>query len=141
MGTVDDELAIRNVLARLAQLADAGDVDAYVALMTDDVVWEMPDNPTIGLAGSIRRGHDEIAAGARARIAAGHQGPGSATLHWVGTIAVSFDGPGAATAGSCFQFFTTTDSAPTLTTVGRYADRFRKVDGSWLLAHRTITMG
>ena len=50
------ELEIRNVLARLAQLADSGDTDEYVSLLTDDVVWAMPPNPSIGLAASERRG-------------------------------------------------------------------------------------
>ena len=57
------ELEIRNVLARLAELADSGDTDEYVSLLTDDIVWAMPPNPSIGLAGSERRGHDEIADG------------------------------------------------------------------------------
>jgi hypothetical protein len=64
------ELEIRNVLARLAQLADTGETDEYVNLLTADIVWAMPPNPTIGLAASERRGHDEIAAGQRERIAA-----------------------------------------------------------------------
>ena len=55
------ELEIRNILARLAQLADSGDTDEYVSLLTDDIVWAMPANPAIGLAGSERRGRDEIA--------------------------------------------------------------------------------
>src|SRR2546423_1266832 len=109
------ELEIRNVLARLAQLADAGDTEAYVALLTDDVVWAMPENPAIGLPASERHGRAGIAIGQRERMAGGHQGPGSDTMHVVTTISVDVDKAGAtATAQSSFQYWGTTATAPTI---------------------------
>jgi 3-phenylpropionate/cinnamic acid dioxygenase small subunit len=136
------ELEIRNVLARLAQLADSGDTDVYVSLLTDDVVWAMPPNPAIGLAASERRGRDEIATGQRERIVAGQQGPGSDTMHMVNTIAVRFDDEqDRATAHSYFMFWTSTSTAPTLTSIGRYEDSFRRTSNGWQLARRTITFG
>jgi len=135
------ELEIRNVLARLAQLADTGETDEYVSLLTDDVVWAMPPNPAIGLPASERRGHDEIAAGQRERMAAGHQGPGSNTLHMISTLSVRFDSDDAATARSYFTFWTSTASEPAVTSVGRYEDLFRRTPGGWKLARRTITFG
>ena len=136
-----DEFEIRNVLARLAQLADTGDTDEYVSLLTDDVVWAMPPNPAIGLAASERRGHDEIAAGQRDRMVDGHQGPGSNTMHVVSTISVRFDGDDAATAHSYFQFWTSTTTDPTLTSIGRYEDTFQRTPSGWKLARRKITFG
>lgn len=136
------ELEIRNVLARLAQLADAGETDAYVALLTDDVVWAMPENPAIGLPASERHGRAEIATGQRERMAGGHQGPGSDTMHVVTTISVDVDlAGGTATAQSSFQYWATTTTAPTIQNVGRYRDELRRTPDGWQLARRTITFG
>jgi ketosteroid isomerase-like protein len=135
------ELEIRNVLARLAQLADSGDTAAYLRLLTDDVVWAMPSNPAIGLPGSERRGHEEIATGQRERMAAGHQGPGSNTMHTVFTVSVEFESDVGAIAHSSFMFWTSTTSEPTVTSIGRYVDNFRRTDDGWLLARRVITFG
>ena len=137
-----DELEIHNLVARLAHLADGGDTETYVALLTDDVVWAMPENPSIGLAASERRGHDEIAAGQRERIAAGHQGPGSNTMHVVTTISVDV-APGGehATAHSYFQYWADTATAPVIRNMGRYRDEFRNTSHGWKLARRTITFG
>lgn len=135
------ELEVRNLLARLAQLADAGDVDAYVALMTDDVVWTMPASPHVGLAGSERIGHDAIASGARERIAAGLQGAGSNTMHTVSTITVTFESDASAIADSSFVFWTQTTTTPVATSIGRYHDTFRLDGGAWKLARREIRFG
>jgi ketosteroid isomerase-like protein len=132
---------IRDVVARLAHLADAGDVGGYVALMTDDVVWVMPASPHIGLAASERRGRDEIAAGARERIANGIQGAGSNTMHTVSTIAVSSVSSTEAVAESTFVFWTSTTTTPTPTSIGRYHDTFRLIDGAWKLARREVRFG
>jgi len=135
------ELEIRNVLALLAQLADSGDTDDYVNLLTDDIVWAMPPNPSIGLAASERRGHDEIAAGQRERMEAGHQGPGSATMHTVSTTSITFHGDDRATAQSAFAYWGDTTTAPTVRSMGRYLDTFRRTEGGWKLARREITFG
>ena len=42
LATADDELAIRNLIARVALYADGPDVEAYVALFTEDATWDMP---------------------------------------------------------------------------------------------------
>jgi ketosteroid isomerase-like protein len=138
----DAELAIRNVVALLAQLADSGDVDGYAGLLADDVVWAMPENPAVGLAASERRGRDEIATGQRDRIAAGLQGPGSNTMHLVTTTSVALSDDGStAVARSCFQYWADTTTAPVVRNVGRYVDDFRRTDAGWKLARRTITFG
>ena len=136
-----DELEIRNVLARLAHHADTGDTEAYVALLTDDVVWAMPENPAIGLAASERQGRDEIARGQRDRMAAGHQGPGSNTMHVINTISVEFDGDNRAVAHSYFQYWGETATAPVIRNMGRYRDELRHTDDGWKLAKRSITFG
>lgn len=137
-----DELEIRNLLARLAQLADDGDTDAYVTLLADDVVWTMPENPGIGLAGSERHGRDEIARGQRERMAAGHQGPGSNTMHVISTVSVAVDSGGStATASSYFQYWADTATAPVIRNMGRYRDELRRTSDGWKLARRSISFG
>jgi 3-phenylpropionate/cinnamic acid dioxygenase small subunit len=135
------ELEIRNLLARLAQLADTGDTDEYVSLLTDDIVWAMPANPTIGLAASERHGRGEIAAGQRDRMAGGLQGPGSNTMHMISTVSVSFDSDDVATVRSYFTFWGDTTTAPVVRSAGRYVDTLRRTPGGWKLARRTITFG
>jgi 3-phenylpropionate/cinnamic acid dioxygenase small subunit len=137
-----DELEIRNVLARLAQLADKGETDAYVALLTDDVVWAMPENQALGLPASERHGRDEIARGQRERMAAGHQGPGSNTMHVITTVSVDASNEGdTAVAESCFQFWVDTATAPVVRNLGRYRDELRRTADGWQLARRSISFG
>jgi 3-phenylpropionate/cinnamic acid dioxygenase small subunit len=139
-GDLAAELEIRNVLARLAHYADSGETDKYLSLLTDDVTWAMPPNPAIGLGASERRGHDEIEAGQRERIAAGVQGPGSDTMHVITTSAVDVDGD-RATAYSHFQYLTATSTQPTMLNVGRYRDEFRRTAKGWRLSRRSVTFG
>jgi len=130
--TADDELAVRNLVARVAQYADGPDVDAYVALFTPDAVWDMPGAP--------RHGHAEIRAGSKERRVAGQTGPGSNTRHVVSTTAVTLDGDGAV-ADSVWQFYVDTNTAPRLQLMGTYRDELRRVGQEWKLAHRQITIG
>jgi len=128
----DDELAVRNLVARVAQYADGPDVDAYVALFTEDAVWDMPGAP--------RRGQAEIRAGSEERRAAGQTGAGSNTRHVVSTLAVTVDG-NHAVADSVWQFYVDTASAPRLQLMGTYHDELRRVGNAWKVAHRQITIG
>jgi uncharacterized protein (TIGR02246 family) len=128
----EDELAVRNLVARVAQYADGPDVDAYVALFTPDAVWDMPGAP--------RRGHAEIRAGSEERRAAGQIGPGSNTRHVVSTVAVRVDDDHAL-ADSVWQFYVDTASVPRLQLMGTYRDECRRVGDDWKLAKREITIG
>ena len=133
---VADELAVRNLLARVAQLADNGDIDEYVACYTKDAVWAMPASPATGLEASTKEGIDDIRAGVVERRAAGVQGPGSNTRHVVTTSWITVDGDGA-TGSSYFLFL----SGATVQSAGHYADRFVRSPDGWQIAHRTITIG
>ena len=127
-----DELAIRDLVARASRLADADDVEAYVALFTSDASWELP--------GGGRHGHDDIRAGAIERRADGTVGPGTATRHTVGTVVVRVDGDHA-TAESTWQFFTHTTTTPTLARLGTYHDQFVRTPAGWRIRRRTIEFG
>lgn len=127
------ELAVRNLVARLALLADVGNLDEYQDLFTEDAVWDFPGAP--------RRGRADIRGGAEERRAAGTTGPRSHTRHVITTLAVSVDSPEDARADSYFLFYRDTDTVPTLFNMGQYRDRCRWTEGRWRLAHRAIVIG
>ena len=139
-----DELEIRNVIARLAQLADTApddDLSGYLSLFTEDAAW------VIGAEGGPvapqeRRGLTDIEAGVRERRAAGVQGPGTHTRHLVSTIAVIFDSDDSAQAPCYWQFFRETSSgAPLLAGMGEYRNTFVRTAAGWKLARRVIYPG
>ncbi len=127
-----DDTQIRNLIARIAHLADTGDAREYGGCFTLDARWDMPGAP--------RRGRADIIAGSHQRRAAGDIGPGSATRHMVGTISVDVHGD-TARARSYFQFFVQTTTTPQLRLVGQYDDQFIRSPDGWLLDHRRITLG
>jgi 3-phenylpropionate/cinnamic acid dioxygenase small subunit len=128
-----DELAIRNLVARIAHAADHGAIDEYIEFFTEDASWEMPDAP--------RWGRAEIRAGAEERRRTGLTGPGSASRHVITTLAVDLAGQDSALADSYFIFFRQTTTNPTIFNMGYYHDHFRFVDDNWRLARRVITIG
>lgn len=129
-----DELEIRNIIARLALIADgAGSIDEYISLFTEDAEWLMPGAP--------RHGHDHIREGAVERRESGQTGEGSNTRHVVSTIAVNADGGDTATSRCYFHFYTDTVEAPKLTLTGVYDDTFVRTPEGWKLARRDITWG
>ena len=132
---------IRTVLARIAQLADTGDLEEYLTLFTEDAVWGMPDNPAVGMTANEKKGHAEILAGAQERRASGLQGPGTESRHVLTTIAIDVESEDRATARSYFMFFGSTSTTPTLRTMGQYADVLVKGERGWQLARRRITVG
>ena len=47
-----DELAIRNLLARYVHFADAGELDAFASLFTEDGSWTRENTPPASQGGS-----------------------------------------------------------------------------------------
>jgi 3-phenylpropionate/cinnamic acid dioxygenase small subunit len=138
-----DDWDIRNLLSRLAHLADDGDLPDYLEAFTVDAVWEMPANPVIGMAANVRTGHDDILAGAVERRASGLQGPGTSTRHVVHTTAVEFDADDAdrATSVAYWQFYADTATSPRLVSMGRYDTVLRRDHARWRVQRRKITVG
>ena len=128
-----DELEIRNLVARLAQLADMGDLDEYVSLFTEDASWEMPGAP--------RHGRADIMAGAQDRRNSGTTGPESHTRHVISTLLVQSDGSDKATADSYWLFYGNTTTTPAVQLMGHYHDTLHRTPKGWRLARREITFG
>jgi ketosteroid isomerase-like protein len=114
-------------------MAGADDLDEYLSCFTDDAVWDM--------AGSVRRGHAEILAGAKERRMNGQQGPGTNTRHVITTLAVHFEDTDTATTDCYFLAYGDTTTSPTVRLMGHYHDTVRQTGGGWKLAHRAITFG
>lgn len=129
-GPLADELAIRNLLGRVAQLADEGDLEEYLDLFTDDASWGGAGFPT-------RQGRAALRAGAEERRASGTAGPGSMTRHAVSTAVVEVAGD-RATARSLFHFYGATDGVPELRMIGIWEDALARDDGAWKIAARRI---
>lgn len=131
------DVDIRNLLARVAHLADGGEVGDYLALFTEDATWEMDENPRAGVAASRLEGIDAIGAGVRERRKAAT--PGVIGMHFVTTTAIDIEADGdAATAHSYYQFVSGAKEL-TLRVAGNYHDTLRRTEGGWKVASRMIS--
>ena len=129
---MSDELAIKNVVARLAMLADDGDLVEYAGLFAEGALWEMPGNSI--------QGRENLLAGAIERRSAGNVGPGTNTRHVITTQAVEVNGD-EAISDAYWQFWVNTATEPSIALFGTYQDRLVRTDDGWKLAHRSISYG
>jgi len=135
---MSDRLEVMSLLARIAHLADDGDIDEYLDCFTPDGSWVLNDAQGLDLVPQVRTGREEIAEGVRERREAGIQGPGTATKHDISSLEVEIVGDHAR-ARSYFRYYTSTNLVPQLVAIGRYDDEFvRTVDG-WRVSRRSIT--
>jgi len=125
------ELEIRNVLARLAHMADCGDPDAYAQLFAEDGSWYHPHYGEVS-------GRSAIADGIRERFGRGSQGPGSHMRHVLTTQWVRVDD--ADHAFSQAYWLTLNGETSALSNMGRYDDELRRTPDGWRLARRNITL-
>jgi len=137
---VSDEEDIRQLIGDLAIQADTGEIEDYLALFTDDAVWEMPANAATGVPAAHYVGQADIRAGVEGRRGMGVQGPGTAAKHHISTIRLGVDGDDA-TAHIYYQFLNRVDGQVVIQTFGQYHDRYRRTAAGWKLAHRTILLG
>jgi 3-phenylpropionate/cinnamic acid dioxygenase small subunit len=128
---VADDLEVRSVISRIAQLSDEGTLEDYVALFTEDAVWDG------GAAFGVKKGRADILEGAKGRRAAGTSGPGSHNRHVITTSAVRVEGD-RAHVRSYFLFYVECDKTPRASIVGVYQDELRRTASGWKLGHRQI---
>ncbi|WP_193597062.1 nuclear transport factor 2 family protein [Microbacterium sp. YJN-G] len=133
-----DRLEIVDLLARIAQLADAGDPGDYVACFTEDAVWDLTDATDLPLETQRLTGRAALLQGVRERRAAGVQGPGSHTRHDISATVIDLAGD-AASARTYFRYYRDTGTAPTLVAMGVYDDELVRTASGWRLASRRIS--
>jgi 3-phenylpropionate/cinnamic acid dioxygenase small subunit len=128
---------VQRLVAQLALQADAGTLEDYLDLFTEDAVWEVPANDRAGVPAARCVGHDEIATSVRQRRALGVQGPGTGAMHHITTQEIEVHGE-QATGRIYYQFVAIVDGVPTIRTLGQYRDRYRRTTNGWKLAHRVV---
>jgi 3-phenylpropionate/cinnamic acid dioxygenase small subunit len=134
MTHIDDELEIRNLIARIAHQSDHGeDLADYMACFTEDAEWNFPVGARVGQAA--------IRAGAEERRGTGMTGPGSHTRHLLTTIEVRADGSDTATSQAYFVYLVDTHETPRIFNCGHYRDTWRRTPDGWKLAIRNIELG
>lgn len=136
MGDVPDEVAIADLLARLAIATDEGSLDEYADCFSEEA--ELVTDPRLALPGrETLRGVAELRRATADRRAAG-SGPGSGTRHVVSNITVSVDGD-TAESTAYWSLYRQAGGQPVLAAIGQYRDRFRRGPDGWRLSRREIT--
>ena len=121
--------AIRDLVARYNANGDTGRFDPMLALFIEEAVLEVPDRIIEGRA-AIRAYFEEIARGD------GDRKPVRLLRHHTATLQIDLSSTDEATSRCYYQVLT--DHG--LDHWGRYVDRYRRVDGRWLFAERTVTV-
>jgi len=137
---LEDELAIRNILGAMAQLADSeSDLQQYRKLFAENGSWTL-----LAAAGAADQdaltyvGRTQIVDGALSRRKSGGQGPGSNVMHDVSTTVVDFDDDDTARVTSYFKLFGDTHQNPRVLGMGRYFDTFIRTGTGWELSERIV---
>lgn len=138
MQATADRVEIAALIARIAQHADFGTPEEYIACFTEDAVWELADAGGLPMSTGRVEGRADILAGVHTRRADGIQGPGSHTRHDVSSIVVDVDGD-QARSRSYFRYYTGTDLVPVIVALGMYSDTFVRGADGWQLSQRVIT--
>ncbi len=123
-----DEAEVRNVIARLAQLADSDTDDfvEYLSLWTEDAVTIHPTDTAVG--------HGAILDRSRELRERGTQGPGTDTMHVNTTHWVRIDGDVAISRSYWFYYGNVSQHAPNLRAMGSYDDTLHRTPDGWKLA-------
>jgi ketosteroid isomerase-like protein len=122
--------ALRELVAGYAHAADSGRFDEVVAAFTPDGVLETPDHVE-------HRGREAIAAflrGTGTALASATAVP--LIRHHVSNLRLAVAGPDDATGAA--YFLVVTERGPDHW--GRYRDRYARLEGRWLFAHRRVRL-
>jgi len=134
-----DEIEIRNLISRVAHLADECPVEnlsEYIANWTEDATWEFRPAPGVVSPDHPRKGHAEILQGAKERRQARVQGPGTHNRHVVTTQLVDVKGDVATS--TSYMFWVKNASSPGLEFLVLLIDTCRRTPDGWKLAARVV---
>ena len=138
-----DESDIRNLVARIAHLADlADDLTEYMTLWTEDGVYDVREpigwKPGDESKAKKVSGHAELMKDRIMLRSTGFQGPGTDVWHLNTTLAVQVHDNDTAEAQS-YWVLTHGKDHPAIFRVGHYHDTFRRTPQGWKLAYRIVT--
>jgi hypothetical protein len=126
-----DELAIRDVIARIGMVRAFGTPEEYVGLFTEDAVWEhvTPDGEPYSTGRDYEIDHF------RENIAAGRSGPGSHAHHIIPTTIATVNGD-RATAVSQLLFVNNADAKPNIVKMWILHDELVRTPDGWRISRR-----
>ena len=138
---VEDELAIRNLVARYPRHADAGELDAFTALFTADGTWTRENSPPAaeggsGLPAETHRGPEALRAMLQASVVERFN---RRFRHQMTDLLIE-PGPTPDEAeGACRALITDWRSgAGKLAMCGHYTMRFRRTPDGWRFASVSV---
>jgi hypothetical protein len=138
-----DEFEVRNLVGRIAYLADFGeDLAEYLTLWTEDGVYDVRE--PVGAAPDAEKiarkvaGRAALEANRKALRGSGFQGPGTDMWHLNTTLSVKVNGDGTAEADS-YWVLVTGRGNPKIYKLGHYHDTFKRTAEGWKLAYRLVT--
>jgi ketosteroid isomerase-like protein len=132
----EDELAIHRLLAAYARAVGRADVDGWVALFTEDAVWEraQPARGSVYNEAVRHEGHESLRELASTSFA--EQG----TVQYVSANAI-VEGVGGQAAGTSTVFvIKLQDAVPSLLVIGNFADEYRRTPDGWRFSQRVIRL-
>ena len=118
--SVEDRLAIQELIARYNHAIDGGDADDWAATFAPDGTFES--------RGEVHAGTEQLATFAR-----GFQQRLPGARHWNNNLVIDGDGDQATT--TCYLQLWREGQ---LASEGRYVDTLRKIDGQWRFASRKV---
>ena len=136
-GHIEDYVEIVNLMNTYWIALDAGDIDTYASLFTQDagIYW----------AGGIERGRDQVHHDMATVGTAGKRLPKDATeqprlIHVMGSQRIDFTGPDTAHDVGMWMGFTnkTPDKSAGIAEFGHYEDKYVKLKGRWYFQERRI---
>ena len=116
-----DDVAIRNALARYCRLNDAQDWGAWAQLFTEDCEAD--------LTGGFFKGRDALEAFVRSLDSPKGR-------HLITNSEISVAGDEAEVVSDLLMLVPSDDGGLGILCACRYYDRFRRVDGAWLISHK-----
>ena len=132
---LEDELAIRNLIARVSWYQDKWmSKDEYLSNYTQDCVWQVEGDDAY-------RGQENLSNRLDFVFSVGMAGRGLPNRHCVTSLWVEPDpqDPDLAVARShCIMMVLQADGSPTAGGMGDYTDVCRREDGVWRIASRLI---
>jgi 3-phenylpropionate/cinnamic acid dioxygenase small subunit len=126
-GTLEDREQIRELYARYAYTVDLYRYPEWVQCFTDDGIFDSP------IFGQFRGPEGLLKFTAQYKESQG----GAQVRHMMSNVTFQVDGD-TATGGCYLTYFHCRDSKVSLSAVGRYEDRLRKVDGEWRFERRKV---
>lgn len=136
--TVEDQLSVRQLLARYPRFLDNRDVEGYLDAFAPEGVIEMETGVTDGVSQFREvRGQTEIRAMLEGLFNRGPDTP-SQLRHVVGEPVIEPSDHDGCEAHSYCVIFRLGADGPSVASIGEYTDECVKLDGRWVFARRRM---